>query len=420
MAIAVPSIAVSTNYLTTIRDSLSSLLDEQNRTTGSLPYAGVPWAYFATGLSYTYHLYSLIGIYDYLLYSGDIQYVEHYWPVYKRALNWSLSYVDDSGLANVTQSADWLRFGMGGHNIEANAILYYVLNQGTYLAAVLNDTSVSSWSKTAAGIKNATYDRLWDASANLYRDNDTHPLTSLHPQDGNSWAVIANLTHSAAQNSNISTALSSRWTKYGAPAPEAGATVSPFISGFELQAHYIAGHAERAVKLMKFMWADFMLDDPRMTNSTFIEGYSTNGDLHYAPYTNDPRISHAHGWATGPTSALTYFAAGLQVNTVSGKTWTIAPSLGGLEYAEAGYETPLGTFTSNVRTTEEGLSIAFSTPQKTSGSLSVRYQGQAANLTILGDDGISQQHHVPAGGSGRFVVSDLPGGDYKAVLVFET
>ena len=50
-----------------------------------------------------------------------------------------------------------------------------------------------------------------------------------------------------------------------------------------------------------------MLDDPRMTNSTFVEGYSATGELHYA-YTNDPRISHAHGWATGPTSSLTVSA----------------------------------------------------------------------------------------------------------------
>lgn len=35
-------------------------------------------------------------------------------------------------------------------------------------------------------------------------------------------------------------------------------------------------------------------DDPRMTNSSFIEGYSTNGSLSYAPYSNDARISYAH------------------------------------------------------------------------------------------------------------------------------
>jgi hypothetical protein len=62
---------------------------------------------------------------------------------------------------------------------------------------------------------------------------------------------------------------------------------------------------QSALDLMRFMWGDFMLDDPRMTNSTFIEGYSTNGSLIYAPYPMSNRISYTHGWATGPTNVLT-------------------------------------------------------------------------------------------------------------------
>jgi hypothetical protein len=38
-----------------------------------------------------------------------------------------------------------------------------------------------------------------------------------------------------------------------------------------------------------------MLDDPRMTNSTFIEGYASTGELHYVPYKDDPTISFSHG-----------------------------------------------------------------------------------------------------------------------------
>src|SRR5438045_948759 len=107
--------------------------------------------------------------------------------------------IDSSGMANVTTSADWLRFGMGGHNIEANAILYYTINLGLSLADILNDTSVTSkWVKYAANIKSAANARLWDPSANLYSDNDTLPLTTLHPQDGNAWAIAANLTLSQA------------------------------------------------------------------------------------------------------------------------------------------------------------------------------------------------------------------------------
>ena len=422
MSIAVPSIFVSTNDLTTVKDSLDSLLRLQNSSTGAPPYAGVPFSQEAPVFSFTYHLYSLVGIYDYFLYSGDRAYLRSNWERFKFGLNYSTSFIDSSGMANVTTSADWLRFGMGAHNIEANAILYHTLNLGTALAGILNDTTVAAWSKYAAGIKNATNIRLWDPTANLYRDNDTMPLTGLHPQDGNVWAILSNLTMSSAQSLNISTALAARWGPYGAPAPETASTVSPFISSFEKQAHYLANQPQRAVQLMKRMWGDFMLDDPRMTNSTFIEGYSTNGDLHYAPYTNDPRISHAHGWATGPTSALTFYAAGLQITGPSGSTWKIEPMLGGLPSAEAGFQTSLGNFEVNVTVTDDGgLSLTFQTPANTTGSVVFAHEasngGQVTVSKVAkGGARFIKRTVLAAGGASRTEIRDLPGGSYEASL----
>jgi hypothetical protein len=66
MAIAVPGVVVSTNDVITIENSINSLFDIQNRTSGQLPYAGRP---FPTALSFTYHLYSLIGVADHYLYT---------------------------------------------------------------------------------------------------------------------------------------------------------------------------------------------------------------------------------------------------------------------------------------------------------------------------------------------------------------
>ncbi|KAJ9615742.1 hypothetical protein H2200_001819 [Cladophialophora chaetospira] len=423
MAIAVPSIFVSTSDLITVRNSLDSLLRLQSSSTGALPYAGVPFGQRVPVFSFTYHLYALIGIYDYYLYSGDQTYLTENWKRFKSGLNYSISFIDSLGMANVTSSADWLRFGMGGHNIEANAILYHTLNLGIKLGSVLNDSTVAAWSKYAAGIKNATKS-LWDPKANLYRDNDTMPLTTIHPQDGNAWAIISNLTASSKQNRDISTALAARWGPYGAPAPEAGATVSPFISGFELQAHYLAGQPQNAIKLMKRMWGDFMLDDPRMTNSTFIEGYSTNGDLHYAPYKNDPRISHAHGWATGPTSLLTFHAAGLQVTGAAGSTWKIAPQLGGLQSAEAGFQTSLGHFEVDVTAVEDGgLSLTFQTPANTTGSVVFAHGagGGGGQVTVskLGEGTpLVKKRSLALNGEGKTEIHDLPGGSYEASLVF--
>ena len=204
---------------------------------------------------------------------------------------------------------------------------------------------------------------LWDGSASLYRDNE---LSTLHPQDGNVWAIKSTLA-SPAQASLISAALESRWGPYGAPAPEADATVSPFISGFELEAHFLAGEEGRALGLMRRQWG-FMLDDERMTNSTFIEGYSVDGSLHYAPYPNDARISHAHGWSTAPTSLLSFYVAGLHLESAVGTTWRIEPVLGDLTNVEAGFETKLGGFWSNVKGTGGVIKeLKFGTPIGTTG-----------------------------------------------------
>ncbi|RAL58092.1 hypothetical protein DID88_009809 [Monilinia fructigena] len=313
IAISGPSVFVSTNDMITIKNSLDSLLVLQN-SSGALPYAGIPFTTVLNTWSFTYHLHSLIDIHDYYLFTGDLEYLQQHWGQFKLGMNFSLGFIDETKMANLPKdNPDWLRVGMGGHNIEANSILYYTLNLGTKLSKVLNDlAAMASW------------------SAKLYRDNDSLPLTTLHPQDGNAWAIFSGLVDSPSRALQVSDSLAARWNQYGAPAPECGGNVvSPFVSVFEIQAHYLAGRADRAVKMIKFMWGDFMLDDPRMTNSTFIEGYSTDGTLHYAPYANDPRVSHAHGWSTGPTSALTFHGAGLMVTSGAGKTWSVAPNLGG-------------------------------------------------------------------------------------------
>ena len=134
MAVAVPSIFVSTNDLGAVRNGLSSLYVLQN-SSGALPYAGVPFSQTTGAFSFTYHLYSLIGLYNYYVYSGDITYLTTHWDQFKLALAYSLSFIDSSGLQNVTSPNDWLRFGMGGHNIEVSSFFYLFCDLHAYLRA---------------------------------------------------------------------------------------------------------------------------------------------------------------------------------------------------------------------------------------------------------------------------------------------
>lgn len=410
MAIAVPAVVTSTNDVITIENSLNSLFDIQNTSSGQLPYAGRP---FPAALSFTYHLYTLIGVADHYLYTGNIEYLASLWDKWKLALSFSISFIDDTGLMNVTSPSDWLRFGMGGHNIEANSILYYTINQGIILAKALKDSEfIASWQATADKIKAATNELLWVEDSGMYIDNET---TTLMPQDGNSWAIVSNITLNSSQIQSISDKLVDRWTPYGAPAVEAADAISPFISGFELQAHFIAENTTAALELMRLQWG-FMLDDPRMTNSTFIEGYSSTGELHYAPYLNDARISHAHGWATGPTSSLTFYVAGIQLLSAGGQSWRIAPSLGDLKIADAGFSTSVGFFSAKTQIGESGWSLDFEAPMGTTGEVTLPSTTCTGTLLMQESSGNCEDINVNVAKAniGPVTVAGVTGGKWKA------
>lgn len=248
----------------------------------------------------------------------------------------------------------------------------------------------------------------------MYVDNET---TTLAPQDGNSWAVVSNLTLNASQVESISSSLANRWTPYGAPAPEAADAISPFISGFELQTHFLADNTTAALALMRLQWG-FMLDDPRMTNSTFIEGYSTTGELHYAPYLNDARISHAHGWATGPTSSLTFYVAGIQLLSAGGKIWRIAPSLGDLTFADAGFSTGVGFFSAKTEIKDGGFEVHFEAPEGTKGEVRIPKASCAGRVVMKEESGIyeSLEIDITKANAGPISLAEVPGGKWKVMF----
>lgn len=256
------------------------------------------------------------------------------------------------------------------------------------LAHAVNETSqIPTWTNASLYIATAANTLLWDNNATLYRDNET---TTLHPQDGNVWSIISGIA-SPSQSTLVSSALAARWGPYGAPAPEADTAISPFITGFELQAHFLAGQPQRAIDLVSFMWGDFMLDDPRMTNSTFIEGYDVSGALHYPAYADDPRISHAHGWSTGPVLALSTFAAGLHV--VNSTNWIVHPQPGNLSQVIAGFEIASGAYSANYTQIDSGATFSFSTPNGTTGSLVLDVPGRDAKIAVTGSSGSSKGRH---------------------------
>ena len=356
MGIAVPSSFVSTGGLEAVVNALQAMYDYQNPD-GSFPEAGPPLLQQGSD---TYHCWTMIGTYNYILYTNDMAWLDGVWKRYQEAMEYIYGKVmtEGAGLLNVTGTRDWARQAQGGNNTEANVILFHTLRTGARLAEWKNDTSLmATYTARAETLRAAIISQTYDEASGAFRDNNTN--TTLHPQDANSLAIMFDLLPgNSSEAASVSSVLTQNWTPIGAEAPELPNNISPFISSFEIQAHFRAGQPDRALELIRRSWG-WYLNNENGTGSTVIEGYLTNGSFGYRNYQgymyDSAYVSHAHGWSAGPTYALTTYVLGLEVTEREGKEWRLAPMFGDLTSVEGGFATGLGKFSASWNVTEGGM-----------------------------------------------------------------
>lgn len=137
------------------------LADSKKHSTGALPFAGPGLNIYASD---TYHMATLIGIYEYYLFTNDSAFMSANWDKYVKAVSYITRQIDNTGLLFVTGTQDWGRDGQGGHNTEANMLMYKTLTTASSIATWMGDLSMSSnLSTMAATLKDAVNVRLWDA-----------------------------------------------------------------------------------------------------------------------------------------------------------------------------------------------------------------------------------------------------------------
>ena len=298
---------------------------------------------------------------------------------YKNAMNFITAKIDSTGLLDVTGTNDWGRLSQGGHNTEANMLMYQTLITGSKLANWSDDLiSSTSWASMAATLKTAVNAKNYDTAFGAFKDSDTD--ASIHPEDGNSMALVFGAA-SASNIQSISTALTQNWTPIGAVAPELPDNMVGFVQSWEIKAHLAARQAPRSLDLIRRAWG-WYLNNPYGTESTCIEGYlkdATFGYRYNTGYDNDySYTSHAHGWSTGPTDALTSYVVGLTLTQPGGSQWQLAPQFGDLTHAEAGFTTPLGKFSASWALIQGGYTLSWSAPAETVGVLILPGRANAA------------------------------------------
>lgn len=229
----------------------------------------------------------MIGTYNYVLYSGDLDFIRENWDRYVAAMSFVTNQLDPSlGILNITgYIRDWGRFNVRDTQASAQMLYYRTLITGASLATWIGDTTGvnTTWLDAAAKLQSAIHSQLWDGDFGAFhdsietRDNTTH----LYPQDGNTLALLFGVVNATADEGQaISSSLTKNWTPIGPEVPELSGEVSTFISSFEIQAHLLAGQTQRALDLIRSSWG-WYLNNENGTQSTMIEGYLIDGTFGY-------------------------------------------------------------------------------------------------------------------------------------------
>jgi len=204
-------------------------------------------------------------------------------------------------------------------------------------------------------------------------------------QDADSYALLFGVAPRRWDARLVRSMQTTLWkTPYGplsfSPAVGYAAYVSPFASGFEVQGLLAVHDTADALTLVKRLWGYMDASGPDDTAADW-EVLSTSGEPGFGGFT-----SLAHGWSTGPTSALSEYVMGAAPVGAGYRTWVVDPHPGSLAWVEGDAPTPYGDL--NVKWGHETASGRFvmevGAPQGTTGTIDVPTFGKNVVVHVNG------------------------------------
>ncbi|MFJ5269855.1 alpha-L-rhamnosidase C-terminal domain-containing protein [Streptomyces sp. NPDC088358] len=355
----------------------------------SVPHLGPLTPGDTTTYSATYSMYFVSGLASYYLHTGDKDFVAKEWPAVKRELAWNATRLDADGLFSTragVDGADWDFYDSDkGGEVSAYNILYYkALLDGAALATAAGDASqAAAYKADAEALQTLINERLYDPKSGLYKISDTQSGVA---QDANALAVLYGVAPTSKQAEILAKLKSALWTTPYGPLPfssDAGNRdlVSPFVSGFELQARLAAGDTASAQELLHNVWGHMIAPGPNQTGTMWenISGRDGTPGL-------GAGASLSHGWSTAPTSALSSYVLGVRPDTAGYTSWTVQPHPGDLAWARGSVPTPHGDIGVHwtARTGEDRFTLTVDAPKGTSGTIAIPVSGRAQSVAVNG------------------------------------
>jgi hypothetical protein len=384
-----------------------------------------------------YSMYYVLDLAEYYLYSGDTAFAESQYRVMKNELAYNATSVDPTTGLTTAAGSDWDFYdgskggsaAAGGAVAATNVTYYETLVDAAWIASQLaasdpgnaNATTwtadAAAWSAQAAALKTSINTHLFNSGLGVYQlstsNNGTHPATAV-PQDANAEAIVYGVAPPDDVSGILNYLKNNLWGTYGpqpySPDANYSTVISPFVTGYELDARFAAGDTGDALALTNLMWAQMVNQNGPFYTGTLWEKLGQNGQ------DTDSNASLAHGWATAPVSAFSSYLLGIQPTEPGYSTWSIAPQPGTLSWAQGQVPTPSGTPVVSrwhAGSNASSFKLTMSAPAGTTGTVAVPELGSSR---LIAEDGqIVWAGGAPVGGvsasevNGAVVFSNVSG-----------
>ncbi|HEX7817177.1 alpha-L-rhamnosidase C-terminal domain-containing protein [Dyella sp.] len=345
----VGDIAVSgrTTYLThpagvAARNVLADLADHQ-RADGWIPPASI--RHYTLPL-FDYPLWWVDASWDYILYTGDLDYARNYYRQLVKALDqWYPSVTNSRGLlargqGNSKDYGDYAFLPRPGEVTYYNALYVMALDHaGAWALALGHPQDAERWRKRAIDVRAAINRYLWDPIAKAYLDTSDGSVR--HGQDGNALAVLAGVADASRARDALNYLADHTALPYGnafmdndSLVPEGSRRVYAFTSYFDIVARLRSGQVDSALDEITRLYGWMETHDPGVTQW---EGIGSQGMPYEAAFT-----SMAHGWSTGVLPALTNELLGVTPRSPGFSRWSVRPHPGPVAWARGRVPTPHG------------------------------------------------------------------------------
>lgn len=310
-------------------------------------------AHINTIMDYTFYWFK--SIYDYYLYTGDVEFVRELYPRMKTMMDYVLGRTNSDGMAEGKSDdwifVDWVDFPMHKRGVLCFEQILFCKSLETmqFCASVLREhplefppqgsipteiyeTDALNYQSLFESLKAKLKPIFWNEEKGAFmhsiEDGVLNPHITKFP---NMFAMLYDFLDEIDKKRVMHTVMLN---------PEIDPITTPYMRFYELEALCMMGLYAEVMNEMKAYWGGMLHEGA----TSFWEKYvpHENGAQHLSMYGRPYGKSLCHAWGASPVYLLGKYYLGVQPTSPGYATFTVTPALGGLEWIEGDVPTPHG------------------------------------------------------------------------------